>query len=109
MDIRHASAPTFIALKWAAFGDRGGGDVFASHDVEDILAVIASRPSLPDEHSQAPSLVHTVVSQMAGALLEDADALGELLHAHVVVAIGHDVATVHRQIHERLARMKAQA
>lgn len=109
MVIRHANAPTFIALKWAAFGDRGGGDVFASHDVEDIFAVIASRPSLPDEYSQAASLVRTVISQMAGALLEDADALGELLHAHVVVAIGHDVAAVHRQVNERLQRLSARA
>ena len=38
MVIRHADAPTFLALKWAAFEDRGGGDLLGSHDVEDILA-----------------------------------------------------------------------
>ena len=103
--IRHADAPTFGALKWAAFEDRGGGDLFASHDIEDILAVVASRSSLPEECVQAPSLVRTAVSQMAGTLLKDEDAVSELLHAHVVVSRGHDAMAVHRQVHERLRRL----
>jgi hypothetical protein len=103
--IRHADAPTFVALKWAAFGDRGGGDLFASHDIEDILAVVASRSSLPEECAQARSLVRTAVSQMAGTLLKDEDAVSELLHAHVVVSRGHDAMAVHRQVHECLRRL----
>ncbi|MCU0381989.1 MAG: hypothetical protein MUE58_12445, partial [Chitinophagaceae bacterium] len=38
--VRHASAPAFLALKWAAYGDRGVTDPFASHDLEDIPGAI---------------------------------------------------------------------
>lgn len=106
--LRHVDAPTFIALKWAAFGDRGGGDLFASHDVEDILAVIASRPSLSDEYKEVPSLVRTVVSNMASTLLEDDDMLGELLHAHVVVTSENNLGVVHLEVEECLRRLTAQ-
>lgn len=41
--IRHASAAAFLALKWAAFADRGRSDPWGSHDLEDILALTASR------------------------------------------------------------------
>lgn len=47
--VRHASAPAFLGLKWAAYQDRGQGDLFGSHDIEDLLAVIASRPALVEE------------------------------------------------------------
>jgi hypothetical protein len=107
--VRHADAPTFVALKWAAFKDRGGGDRFASHDIEDILAVVASRPSLPEECTQAPSLVRTAVSEMAGTLLRDEDDVSELLHAHVVASSGHDAMVIHRRVHERLQRLVVSA
>ena len=45
----HASAPAFFALKIAAHRDRGGDDPRASHDLEDIVALIASRASLDDD------------------------------------------------------------
>jgi hypothetical protein len=52
--IRHASAPAFLALKWAAFRDRGAQDPFASHDWEDILALVISREDLVREFAGAP-------------------------------------------------------
>lgn len=54
LTIRHASAPGFLALKWAAFHDRGADDPFLSHDLEDILALIVSRDALADEVLAAP-------------------------------------------------------
>ena len=47
--IRIASAPTYIATKFVAFDSRGGGDHFGSHDIEDIITVIAGRPEVVRE------------------------------------------------------------
>jgi hypothetical protein len=47
--IRLISAPTFIATKFEAFADRGQGDLLASHDLEDIVNVIASRTQILEE------------------------------------------------------------
>lgn len=41
--IRLVTAPVFLATKWSAFDGRGGGDYYASHDVEDIIALVALR------------------------------------------------------------------
>jgi len=102
MVIRHADAPAFIALKWAAYGDRGGGDLLGSHDVEDILAVIASRPQLAEECARSTERVRGVVRAMADALLSCEDTLGEVLQAHVVVNAAHDPRRVHQRLKERL-------
>ncbi len=47
--VRHASAPAFLALKFAAYADRGRNDPFMSHDLEDIVALIASRAQIVSE------------------------------------------------------------
>ena len=77
--IRHADAPTFIALKWAAYTDRGDGDLIGSHDVEDILAVLASRPSLRSECAQSSDRVRVIVRTMTDVLLEREDRFGRTL------------------------------
>jgi len=53
--IRVALAPLFLATKMEAFRSRGSGDFVASHDIEDIIAVIDGRPSLADEAKLAPA------------------------------------------------------
>lgn len=40
------SAPYFLASKMEAFLGRGKGDLFASHDLEDIIYVLDNRPSI---------------------------------------------------------------
>jgi predicted nucleotidyltransferase len=52
--IRHASAPGFLALKWAAFWDRGVQDPFGSPDLEDILALMVSRDEIVAEFNDSP-------------------------------------------------------
>ena len=55
--IRMIRAPVFIATKLEAFHGRGGGDFLASHDLEDLVAVIDGRAELQDEcHQSAPEL-----------------------------------------------------
>lgn len=52
--IKHVSAPAFLAQKWAAHHDRGRDDPLTSHDLEDILALLASRPGIAEEVAAAP-------------------------------------------------------
>lgn len=59
--IRHASAPAFLALKWAAFKDRGMTDPFQSHDLEDILALVISRQGIVNECSEAPETIRNQI------------------------------------------------
>lgn len=43
------TAPAFLATKWEAFRDRGADDPFMSHDLEDIVTLVAGRPSIVPE------------------------------------------------------------
>lgn len=53
----------FIATKLEAFRGRGGGDYMASHDLEDLLAVLAALPSVRDEIASARDGVALAVRQ----------------------------------------------
>ena len=53
--IRLISGPAFIATKFEAFADRGQGDLLASHDLEDVVNVIASRTRILDEVARSPA------------------------------------------------------
>jgi hypothetical protein len=61
--IRHVNAPVFLALKFAAYLDRGASDPFNSHDLEDIIGVIASRPAIEGEVQDAPDSVRRFVRE----------------------------------------------
>ncbi|MDZ4863812.1 MAG: hypothetical protein SGJ01_10290 [Gemmatimonadota bacterium] len=49
LSIRIAAAPAYLATKWAAFDGRGRGDHVGSHDIEDIITVVAGREEILDE------------------------------------------------------------
>jgi len=49
LKVRHVSAPYFVATKMKVFEGRGGGDYGASHDLDDLIAVIDSRQELREE------------------------------------------------------------
>jgi hypothetical protein len=51
--IRVISAVHFVATKLEAFDGRGGADFVASHDLEDVVAVVDGRPSLIAEMAAA--------------------------------------------------------
>lgn len=67
---RHACAPAFIAMKIGAFNDRGGGDARSSHDIEDVVALIASRSTIVSDVDAADSPVRSRVRSFASNLLE---------------------------------------
>jgi hypothetical protein len=48
------SPVAFLATKYVAFEDRGGGDYYASHDLEDSVAVIDGRKNIVSEVNEAP-------------------------------------------------------
>ncbi|HEX4602933.1 MAG TPA: hypothetical protein VH724_02995 [Candidatus Angelobacter sp.] len=52
--IRAVTAPLFLGTKLEAFKGRGKNDYFASHDLEDVIAVMDGRPSLLSEVQHAP-------------------------------------------------------
>ena len=80
--IRHVSAPAFLAQKWAAHHDRGRDDPLASYDLEDVLALLASRPRIVEEVAMAPATLREHVGQQARAFLDSRDA-EDLLAAHL--------------------------
>lgn len=52
--VRIVSPPMFVATKLAAFEGRGEDDVLESHDIEDIVVVIAYRDELVHEVEDEP-------------------------------------------------------
>lgn len=100
----HASGPGFLALKWAAFRDRGHTDPLASEDLEDILALVASRPQLAEEVATAPDgmrafIQHWITWFLANPYRQD------LLAAHLNNAT--DVPATMGLVLQRLELMRA--
>jgi hypothetical protein len=69
--IHAITAPLFIATKMEAFRSRGGGDFVASHDLEDIIAVVDGRSTLADEAKVAPALLRRFLAETMKGWLED--------------------------------------
>ncbi len=66
---RHVTAAVFIAMKLEAYSDRGGGNVHASHDIEDVIALMASRPSIVDDVRVAEPKVRKNIARFAATLV----------------------------------------
>jgi hypothetical protein len=71
--LRHLSAPYFLATKFEAFRDRGRNDVYASHDLEDILTVIEGRADLFQEITAAATDVREHIAACVMQLLANPD------------------------------------
>jgi hypothetical protein len=63
-------APVFLATKWDAFHSRGGGDPLGSHDMEDIISVVAGRPELVAEIVSSDAEIRDWLSQRTKEFLE---------------------------------------
>lgn len=82
LQVRVFPAALVLASKLAAYEDRGADDPYLSHDLEDVVALLANRPELADEVRSEPDEVRAWI---ADHLLE---ALGTpasrpLLEAHL--------------------------
>lgn len=69
--IQIPEAPVFLGTKWEAFAGRGESDLLASHDLEDIISVLAGRPEIIDEVAAALPELRTYLARRARALLGD--------------------------------------
>ncbi len=70
--IRIPTAPAFLATKWVAFDARGAVDLLASHDLEDIITVVAGRPEVVGELASTQSdLRNWVARRTRDFLTED--------------------------------------
>jgi len=68
--VKVVGAPYFVATKLEAFFSRGGADFMASHDLEDIIAVIDGRDALIDEVRAASPELRTYLATAFVGLLE---------------------------------------
>ncbi len=66
-------APVYLATKWDAFIDRGGGDYLASHDLEDLISVVAGRDELASEMTAMPKELRAYIAEFAREFLGHAD------------------------------------
>ena len=80
--IRVVSATAFVATKLAAFKDRGEGDFYGSHDLEDIVSVVDGRERLGYEMLEAEDSLRAYVGREISKLLGNSNFL-EALPAHL--------------------------
>lgn len=73
LQLRHLSAPYFMATKLVAFKDRGNNDVYLSHDLEDVITVVDGREELINELATAPHDVRDFVAQTLRGILLHTD------------------------------------
>lgn len=71
--VRIVTPPLFIATKLEAFHGRGASDVFASHDLEDIVTLVDGRPTIVAEVAAADAAVRDYIAAEIRALLNNPD------------------------------------
>ncbi len=69
--IRLITAPFFLGTKMEAFRGRGERDFFASHDLEDFIAVLEGRETIHEEIQAAPPELSNYLAKAAEALLDE--------------------------------------
>lgn len=72
-DVRVVTSALFIATKLEAFHGRGGNDMRASHDLEDIIAVVDGRPEIVNDVAAADAEVRGYIAAEIRALLDNLD------------------------------------
>jgi len=80
--IRMVAAPCFIATKLEAFYGRGENDYMASHDLEDLIAVLDGRASIVDEVMESSDLLRSYLAEEFTKLLGNDD-FQDALPGHV--------------------------
>uniref|UniRef100_A0A831U276 Uncharacterized protein n=1 Tax=Geobacter metallireducens TaxID=28232 RepID=A0A831U276_GEOME len=82
LEILVATAPFFLATKIEAFHGRGGGDFMASHDIEDIVALLDGRREIVEEVRNAPEELRIYLSEQFQGFLKNV-AFRESLPGHL--------------------------
>jgi len=68
---RIVSPALFLATKLEAFKDRGKGDYYGSHDLEDIITLVDGRAKIVEDVRSAPKAVRTFIGEGFEKFLED--------------------------------------
>jgi hypothetical protein len=76
--IRVITAPYFLGTKMEAFHGRGNEDYFASHDLEDFIAVIDGRLHIDEEVSAAELSLRRYLASAAAHLLRESNFMDAL-------------------------------
>jgi len=76
--IRHLNGVGLLALKCAAYADRGEKDPMGSKDLADIASLLALRPAIATEVESAPQRVRAFVAATASRILGSARASGSI-------------------------------
>lgn len=96
------SAPFFLASKIEAFRDRGKDDFRASHDLEDVIAVIDGRESLVDEVLIAEAPVREYIQARLADMLQERKFI-DALAGHVLESGREEIV---RKRMERVSQSK---
>jgi hypothetical protein len=71
--LHHPTAPVFLATKLAAHLDRSASDLLGSHDLEDVITLIAGRRELAQELSGEPVELRAWIAETLRDLRRDTD------------------------------------
>ena len=82
VEIKVVSPACFLATKHEAFRDRGKGDYFASHDLEDFITILDGREAIVEEVQAAQPTVSSYLKSATRNLLESETFL-EALPGHL--------------------------
>jgi len=105
--IRILDAPHFLASKLEAYRGRGGEDPYMSHDLEDVVSVVAGRPGTVEETKAAdPELADWISAALASVFPEGRRVEMVAAHMDPRVPIGLP-EVVARRITELIERSEA--
>jgi hypothetical protein len=76
--VRVVTPALFIATKLEAFHGRGGNDIRASHDLEDIIAVVDGRREIVNDVAATDADVRGYIAAEIRALLDQPDFIDAL-------------------------------
>lgn len=76
--VRVASPSAFLATKWVAYASRGAADPMSSHDLEDLVTVVAGRTEIVGDVQAAPPEVRQFIRTETAAFLDAPWAAGIL-------------------------------
>lgn len=93
--VRLFPAPLYFAAKIEAFRDRGASDPWGSHDLDDLLNLMACRPSLPTEIENESAEFRTYVAGFMGEL-KGIHRFEELLEGNIGERYGEVLAMMAR-------------
>ena len=107
LTIRVVTAPYFIATKLDAFWSRGKGDFMASHDLEDIIALLDGRQEIIEEVPLADSEVRHFLSETFEKFLSDSRFLDVLPRHLLLDQASQQRITVLKDRMQRIADIKS--